>query len=242
MKKILMSAVGIAVALVIAYMPIQLQAQVNGEFTNVILVEGQSFVPLTNATELPNTMFALPPNFTPEDSDDGYGVIDLKNSGSNFRFEFNGERATEIYVSVNGFLTFKRPPNLPAKNPKALFWDANNFPVNIIAPFWGDHFYRDDEDFFQNGYVQSKLLWKIDTLPTTQRVLTIEWRNLNINWRLGTDSLKASVATFQVKLYESMDLYTMQGDIEFCYNTIGNNPNVTDTRVATKGADRKSVV
>ncbi len=236
MKKFLMSAVGIAIAFVIAYMPVQLLAQVNGEFTDIKLIEGQPFVALTNATELPNTMFALPPNFTPEDSDDGYGIIDLRNSGHNFRFEFNGEKVTEIYVSVNGFLTFKRPPNLPAKNPKALFWDANNFPVNIIAPFWGDHFYRDDEDFFQNGYVQSKLLWKIDTLATTQRVLTIEWRNLNINWRLGADSLKASVATFQVKLYESMDLYTMQGDIEFCYNVIGNNPNVSDTRVATKGA------
>lgn len=72
------------------------------------------------------------------------------------------------------------------------------------------------------GFTQTLILVKVEgTAPN--RVMTIEWRNLNINIDkilarvpVDQDKLKSSIGTFQLKLYETTN------DIEFHYGTVGS--------------------
>jgi hypothetical protein len=237
MKKFLITAVGIVMLIAVSVSP-SLFSQVNGEYKSITIVENQTYTELApNKTVIPNTAFALGPNYIQEDSDDGYFRVNL-----GFDFEMNGEVFNQAWIGVNGFITLTPPPFLPAKNVNALFLDANNYPVNVIAPFWGDHYYRDAEDFFTNGFVISEISYKVDTIDhgngVLQRVFVVQWKDLNINFRLGNENVKSSVANFQLRLYESLDAFSYQGDIEFAYGTVGptNRPDITDTRVITSGS------
>lgn len=236
MKKYLITAVGIVVLIAVSVSP-RLFSQVNGEYKSITLVENTPYEELIEKTIIPNTQFALGPNYIQEDSDDGYHRVDL-----GFEFEMNGEIFNQAWIGVNGFITLSPPPFLPAKNVDALFLDANNYPVNVVAPFWGDHYYRDEEEFFTEGYVISEISYKLDTIHhdggKIQRVFIVQWKDLNINYRLGNENVKSSVANFQLRLYESLDEFSYQGNIEFAYGTIGpiNRPDMTDTRVITTGS------
>lgn len=229
MKKVLLS-VAVAGMLVMALIaPQTLKAQVYGEFSSIELVENTPYEYLQNGNVI--TYFALPPTYNVLDKDDGYAKVDI-----GFPFEFNGEVYTQAWVSTNGFITFTEPPYLPARDPNALFLDANNYPTNVIAPYWGDHYYRDETDFFTNGFMPTQISYATQQVDANQKVFIVEWKNLNINYKLNGQVIKSSVGTFQLRIYESTDAYSKQGDIEFAYDIIGNNPYVEDNTVVTKGA------
>lgn len=236
MKKIFLTAVGIAMIVMILSISQTAIAQVVGEFKSITLVEGKPYEEI-NVPPINSNLFALPPNYIGNDRNDGYVRVNL-----GFEFEFNGEIFTQAWICVNGFITLSPPPNLPAPNPQALFLDANNYPTNVIAPYWGDHYLRNETDFFQQGFVPSSISYttitETDDQGKPRKVFIVQWKDLNINYLLDGQPVKSSVGNFQLRLYESTDAFSRQGDIEFCYGTIGpkNRPDITDTRVITRGA------
>ncbi len=236
MKKFLITAVVIAMFIAVSVSP-SLFSQVNGEYKSISLVENTPYENLIDPIVISSNQFALGPNYITMDKNDGYHRVNL-----GFDFEMNGEVFNQCWISVNGFITLTPPPFLPAKNENALFLDANNYPVNVVAPFWGDHYYRDELDFFIEGYVPSEISYKLEEITLddgkVQKVFAVQWKNLNINYLLDGESVKSSVGNFQLRLYESLDLFSNQGDIEFAYGTVGprNRPDITDTRVITTGS------
>ncbi len=176
------------------------------------------------------------------DWDDGYVKIPI-----GFSFEFNGEVYDHAFVNVNGFITFGRmdngrliePPLLmeATRTPnEAFFNDDPSYPVNVIAPFWGDHYYREKNSNF-NGYLESEISYLTKDFDAEgHKVLIIQWKNININYLLNGEKIKSSVANFQVRIYQSVDLYSRQGDIEFCYGQVGGNKNTTDDRIIVKNS------
>lgn len=237
MKKFLLSAVMIAVIAFIVNLPQTAIAQVFGEFNTITLVENKPYDEFSDGTLIPANLFSLGPNFNETNKKDGYYRVNL-----GFDFEFNGEIFNQAWICVNGYITLSPPPFLASPNPQALFLDANNYPTNVIAPFWGDHYYRDESDFFQQGFVVSGISYKtvseFDDEGNERKVFIVQWKDLNINYMLDGEAVKSSVGNFQVRLYESYDPYSRQGDIEFAYGSIGprNRPDITDTRVITRGA------
>ncbi len=236
MKKFLFTAVGVAIICFMSYTSPKAIAQVYGEFKSITTVNNVPYEEI-KGTAISPSLFALPPNYIGNDRNDGYYRVNL-----GFDFEFNGEIFNQAWICTNGFITFTPPPNLPAPNPDALFLEANNYPINVIAPYWGDHYLRDSTDFFTRGFVPSSISYQtIDTVDkdgVAFKVFIVQWKNLNINYKIDDEDVKSSVANFQLRLYGSRDQYSKQGDIEFCYGTIGpkNRPDITDTRVITKGA------
>lgn len=216
MRRLFFLATGIVLLMMAVFPGKQLKAQVFGEFEGIQLVQ-RPFEFLQGGTAIPYQKFVVPPNNT-LDLDDGYAEVQLP-----FPFEFNGEVFTKVWININGFITFGKvningtlegPPSLIAgtKNPDALFYDDPSYPVNVIAPFWGDHYYRPDSVLFK-GYAPTTISYKSE--PDK---FIIEWKNLNINY---FPDYKASVADFQLILYKSTDPYSAQGDIEFRYGTVG---------------------
>ncbi len=221
-------------------------AQITTEFSNIEIrqanyqdIKGNPLTVVVDEDDIIKT----PMSSRTKDLDDGYVKVPL-----GFKYEFNGETYEYIYVNVNGFATFGRmdngrlvePPLLLStiKNaPNAFFNDDPSFPVNVLAPFWGDHYYREENSNF-DGYLPSEISILTETDANGFMTFTVQWKNININYLLGTEKIKSSVANFQLKIYQSTQLYTRQGDIEFCYGQIGGNINSNDTRVITN----KSVV
>ena len=204
---------------IIALSSLTLKSNVPGEFMSMELVD-KDYTPIVGGTVLEDVDFILPPNI--QDSDDGYHRIDI-----GFPFEYNGEVYTELWICVNGFVTFDRPNFLPQTNPRGLFRDLpSTYQQNVLAPFWGDHIYRNVVDQL-NNYVKTTISYRGDADK-----MVIEWKDLNI-----MDKTKpSSIADFQVILYRSDDPATPQGDIEFAYGQVGGNPLTTETTVVTKGA------
>ncbi len=215
-------ALGLGILLGLLLTMQQTKAQIYSEFDPIDVSAVGSYENLTADAELLPTNFTMPPT-NQQDLDDGYAKITFSKG---FEFEFNGEIFREVWVCINGFITFNERPLVPAKNPRGLFGDAVSYPRNVIAPFWGDHVYRtsDDED---DGYLRTRISYRQDADK-----LTIQWKNLNIN----DGSIKSSVGNFQVILYKSTDLNTLQGDIVFAYGPVGGNPNDPGTIVVTKNA------
>jgi len=210
---------GLVVALVAITSSFTLKSDVPGEFRSLHLVE-KNYQPIVGGTVLEHLDFTVPPNI--QDSDDGYHKISL-----GFPFEYNGEVYTDLWICINGFVTFDSPNFLKQANPNGLFSDLpSTYQQNVLAPFWGDHIYRTDVDGLQN-YARTRIIYKRDADK-----VTIEWRDLNIN----NKSLPSSIADFQVILYKSDDTATPQGDIEFAYGQVGGNPLTTATDVVTRGA------
>ena len=203
----------------IALSSLTLKSNVPGEFMSMELVD-KDYTPIVGGTILEDVDFILPPNI--QDSDDGYHRIDI-----GFPFEYNGEVYTELWICVNGFVTFDRPNFLPQTNPRGLFRDLpSTYQQNVLAPFWGDHIYRNVVDQL-NNYVKTTISYRGDADK-----MVIEWKDLNI-----MDKTKpSSIADFQVILYRSDDPATPQGDIEFAYGQVGGNPLTSETTVVTKGA------
>jgi hypothetical protein len=176
------------------------------------------------------------------DWDDGYVKVPI-----GFSFEFNGEIYDNVFINVNGFITFGRmdngrliePPLLmeATRTPiEAFFNDDPSYPVNVIAPFWGDHYYREKNSNF-NGYLESEIAYLTREVDQNgHKVFIIQWKNININYLLDGEKIKSSVANFQLRIYQSVDLYSRQGDIEFCYGQVGGNKNSLDDRIIVKNS------
>lgn len=178
-----------------------------------------------------------PPLLQVSDPDDGYSRVPI-----GFNYEFNGTTYTNVYISVNGFITFDAPRNLPQNNPEALYLNnPTTFQPLVIAPYWGDHYYRNITDLpngYQPGAIKYQTIQNVD--GNGNRAFVVEWNNININYddpqNPGND-VQSSVGNFQVWLYESTDPNSDQGTIEFAYGQIGpTNPQVTGQRVITTGA------
>jgi hypothetical protein len=183
--------------------------------------------------------FTLPPTNV-NDLDDGYAYIAFP---PQFRFNFNGIAHTGIYVSVNGFAVFPASTGatklVPAKQSVGLFTNSASYPDNVLAPFWGDHYYRTSADFGQ-GYMASEISYvfdvdrdeNCDTIKPARPCLVIQWKNLNIN----DQAVNSSVGNFQVRLYLAGATENYQGNVEFAYGQVGGNPNTSNTTVVTRGA------
>lgn len=167
--------------------------------------------------------------------DYGYKIIDLP-----FAFEFNTVQYNKIAVNVNGFVLFVPDGNTPQltgiENPTSLFTGGITAP-NVVAPFWGDHFYRLNE--FQ--YMPSQIVTKDEVIPArsgvvgaTERRFGVEWRNININ----NETLPSSVGNFQVFFYQANNGIpgNAQGDIEFAYGQVGGNTATPLNTVVTRDA------
>lgn len=241
MKRLFKIVIAMLTVLTITGITTQLKAQVYGEFDTVRVIQS-IYTPLpapdgqNGVVDLPKTAFKKIGS-NDVDPDDGYALIDI-----GFDFEFNGEIYNKLWINVNGFVTFGRkennvvlqPPLLAPKDQEGLFLDANSYPVNVIAPFWGDHYYRDIVDLNAANFKPSVIRYKTDG-----EKLIIEWKDLNINYRYEGKSLKNSIGNFQLVLIKSQDPFSKQGDIEFHYGTVGGNTRLEptdDTRIVTKGS------
>jgi hypothetical protein len=235
MKRFKKVAVGLAAIASLTAVSPNLQAQIWTEFQPATLITGVPYAELNDneKTVIPREEFILPPA-NEVDYDDGYYQVDL-----GFDFEYNGEVYNSIFINVNGFVTFSKyeknqynqivridPPMVPAVDAEALFIESSSYPVNVLAPFWGDHYYRNVLDE-KNSYLASEISY----LKETDKFI-VQWKNLNINDK----NQPSSVANFQLIIYKSTSLYSAQGDIEFCYGGIGGNPNSPNTVVVYKDA------
>ncbi len=226
MKRNFLIAVGLVIILGIMFSLQPLKAQVYGDYDTIRIRTLTPFVELgPEKTIIPESAFGLPPNWN-QDLDDGYSYATGIDIG--FPFEYNGEIYTKLWVCVNGFVTFSPPPFYPAKDPEGLFVKSASYPINVLAPFWGDHRLRTEDERF-DGYMPTEISYYLDA---QEGVFTVEWKNLNIN----DQNVKSSIADFQLKLYKSKDPLSAQGDIEFCYGQIGGNIYDPGQLVVTKGA------
>lgn len=243
MKQFLKFVVGLAMLLILAYPASKLQAQVLGEFTSIEIVDGVPYTSIEGDTNVVviGENFALPPNYLTKDLDDGYyGGTGNAGVPLGFQFEFNGEIYDRIFINVNGFVSFgqidegvlKQPPflALATKTPNALFFEDPTYPVNVLAPFWGDHRYRTIAESF-NGFAPTEVMF----VAKTDRFI-VEWKDLNINYRLNGEVIKSSVANFQLIIYKSVYPFSKQGDVEFAYGQVNTNNDSGDSRVVTQGA------
>ncbi len=236
--------------LVASFVSFNANAQVTSEFSNIISVradyvdiQGESWAKDINEE---TDLVEIPISSGKLDLDNGYVKVPI-----GFDYDFNGETFDHVFVNVNGFITFGRMENGVLNEPpyltvttmqpvKAFFQDDDSYPVNVVAPFWGDHYFRNEEMSFQ-AYKQSFISYgtvkEIDEYTGLENdIFVVQWKNLNINYLLDNEKVKSSVGNFQVRLYKSTDQVSGQGDIEFCYGQIGGNEKVTDTRVITNGA------
>jgi hypothetical protein len=181
------------------------------------------------------------------------GVVDPDNGVAGpipigFDFDYNGQTYNQIYVSVNGWISFRNPLTTGSAgffgdDPYSLF--NNTRPNLTVAPFFGDHYLRtpgfDTEDpsgrLYTPSFVRYVLRQGTDGAvgPDT---LVVEWENLNINYRFDpTDpdnpfanpanvrAQATSIGTFQVYLIENdstAQCLARQGSIEFHYGPVGN--------------------
>jgi len=234
MKRYFWLAVVIAVLFGVAIGPQQTKAQVYSQYKEVTIVKA-SYETLDDYTELDPFLFALPPNFTPMNRDDGYYKQPIPLP---FKFEYNDEIYDQIWVNVNGFVMFTMPgvipPNIAPDYNGALFVQSNSYPNNVIAPFWGDHYLRTNQDKITNKYLPGHIRYGWKEYKPGKLVFIIEWVDLNIM----DERVQSSVATFQVRFYQSEDLYSYQGDIEFCYSRTGSpdlDPTVGDLVIIRGG-------
>jgi hypothetical protein len=204
------------------------QAQIYVEFESPVKKGNRPYTPLqTGATVYTANNFTVPPNIDP---DDGFAAAQLP-----FPFEYNGTVYNWILINVNGFVMMNPDGNVPlgvvGQNVPARLFDGSQFPRNVIAPYWGDHFFRIGGSA-QPGYMPSQVLTGIVTIGG-RRAFCIEWRNLNINDK----TLPSSVGNFQMYMYEQTVVPgNSQGDIEFAYGQVGGNPNTPLTTVITRNA------
>lgn len=189
-------------------------AQVYSEFEPPVNVKKGSYTDLVNDVYIPHSSFTRVSSAI-NDTINGYAQIPI-----GFEFEFNGNSYSNLWVCVNGFVTFNNPLSLAQDLPDGLFtFDDARFQNNVIAPYWGNHCYR----------ASSRISYKHEENNT---ILTVQWQNLNVNSPIDP----TRVASFQVKLYKSTDASSKQGNIEFCYSSVGMNVG-TGAAVGIKGGN-----
>lgn len=258
MRSLLLGAV--AGLCITAFGASSVDAQIYTAFTNTIV--NKPYTPLgAGKVVLPADNFRVGQTPGTIDHNDGYYYnngtygVNFANLGApGFEFEYDGKRYGGVNVNVNGFISFGSTLFLGSDMPENLF--RKDPPNAVVAPYWGDHYYRTIDDI---SFIPSEISAEINTVTDEItgdpiRVLTIQWRDLNINYNFDpanpTDPLSpnkapqpSSIGNFQVKLYESAPLNTAkrgkQGDIEFHYSTVGNPqvPGVVKTSGAAIGIE-----
>jgi hypothetical protein len=239
MKRYLASAFGVAIFFLLAFGLQPLKGQVWGDFEKqVVIVPNAPYVDIDNMGSLPiNPSYFIAPDNGLTDRDDGYYILNFQPSW-NFQFEFDGQVYDKVWVSTNGFITFTAPPLYKTKDPNRLFTANADLPWNVVAPFWGDHYLRIQQEVI-NGFRQGSISYLYDN---TEGCLTIQWHNLNVNYPIYDNEgiykepNKESYADFQVKLYKSVIAYTAQGKIQFCYGqATGLNVKVQGSSIGLRG-------
>lgn len=256
MNKILLIAVSVAVFFGLAMSTQPLKAQVFDEFGITTVVRGLPYQELGSGDSksvIPANSFIFPPSETgtARSRDDGFFEVALP-----FEYEFNGEIYTSVWICVNGYVIFKPanellPSSVVPKNglfnfADYFFYFNASYPKNLMAPYMGDHFLRTGDDNILsppgNKYTNSEISTGESDLDSDNEpdVFTVQWKNMNINYddpASGTpvDGIKSSVASFQLKIYKSVDEYSKQGDFEFCYGLVGTD-QTSLREVITEGA------
>lgn len=240
-KQVFIAAAVVLCSIVIGAVEGQAQ-QIFNQFGQPELVVGRPYRDLDRCAAsllaknvLPPSAFVLPPTNT-NDLDDGYATVNIPSPDV---FNYNGQIFSRFYVSVNGFITFDGTKLVPAKQSSGLFINSASYPDNVVAPFWGDHRLRTSANIAA-GYMPSEVSWAIDvdrdencdTIKPVRRCLIVQWKNLNIN----DQTINSSVGNFQARLYLGDQATNYQGDIEFSYGKIGDNPYTLNTTVVTRGA------
>ena len=238
MKYRVLMAVGAALGIAFGASTQQAQADVTADFRAAVVNCNRPYTPLVQKTVLNPDDFRLPPQLGPSDPinrDDGYVRVTLP-----FQYKYNGVTYSDVWINVNGFVMFTntQPPNLPADDPNSLFTASQ--PVNIVAPFFGDHFYRKGTGTpGENGFLASEISYGTVQVGT-RNAFVVQWANLNIN----NESIASSVGNFQLYLYQSENLipqnFDYQGDIEFAYGQIGGNGSTVITQGASIGIKGES--
>ncbi len=235
--KVRNSLLGGVALLLFAATAVPMQAQIFRYFTSEMGNEQYTSLPLSR-TPLAVEDFVDPATRL-ADPDNGYYYkngrfgVDL-----GFTFEYEGQRYTRIQINVNGFVLFGNQPPLLASNiPTRLFNNAE--PNTVIAPFWGEHYYRGDNQRDQNNqlFLESEIAVMNQVSANGVNNFVVEWRDLNINYFFDANNpedplspdasvKRSSVGTFQLKLFESAPVgqpkQFEQGDIEFHYSTVGD--------------------
>lgn len=235
MKRYLTTAVGIAILMFIALSVQPSNAQVYLDFGTIKSVQSETYTPLTGATVLLPNDFKLGTDAfgnPKSDRDNGYYRFDVP---TGFQFEYNGELVTQIWICVNGFITFKQPEKTQTIFNQRLFERDNGYPQDVVAPYWGNHYYADGDDVAK-GFVPGQIAYKFANDLSS---LTIEWKNININLQnlepIPETNIPKSYASFQVILKKSTDPQTAQGDIEFAYGLTAGDPNASRLQGAAIG-------
>lgn len=250
MKKYLKIALGVMLLLGLS-LPATLQAQVYSEYDLPIKsafrgdqrVQYYDITAEATSQEVYINQFFLPPNESVVDKNNGYAKIPI-----GFTFEFNGTPYNEVWVCINGFITFvssgNYPPFVPSIDPLGLFISSSSYPDNVVAPFWGNHYYRTADDNagktpgVDNLFTPSKIHYLNYTASDGHKIIIIQWKDLNVNYIDPVDAhaVTSSVASFQVVLHEQIDGNTKLGDIEFAYGPAGANLNITrESKLITYG-------
>lgn len=264
----------IAAVLGVSTIPYDASAQIYTKYDNTIV--NKVYTPNgAGRTRLNSLSFRRAnPNGTPfpgVDKDNGYYFNTVDNRfgislPAGFEVEFNGQRYTRVQVNVNGFVQFGDPATIGTDSARILF--ESQSPNAVVAPYWGDHFYRDDDDA-NLGFVESEISYQI-TQETVQgvgnvQVLTIEWNKLNINYKFdpadpnnseaaNVAPQRTSIGTFQVKIYQAIPTGSLnrkqaglekvdpRGNIEFHYSTVGDPlvPGIIKTSGASVGIESEA--
>lgn len=239
MRKKIYGALG-ALALSLTMLVQTSTAQIYGEFDTVRVVQ-ENYAPIVGGTVHPSTDFKSGDlgigGVT--DKDDGYKKVALP-----FTFEFNGDNYDEVWINVNGYVQFLKPGVFPLTLPQKLgtrlfTYDNSSVAYNVVAPFWGDHYYRDGGDI-SSSFTPSSIITQ-----SSGTVFTIEWRDIQVNRdiaNLANTNLQSSIANFQVKFYKSTINSSKQGDIEFCYGLVGNNPRLPSSSTIVEVITKNSSV
>ena len=131
----------------------------------------------------------------------GFSHLDESVSASialGFPFKYYGGTYSEIYVSVNGFLSVGE---LPPSSFENLRFPSQANPNNLIGVFWDDLTLNTNQGqvYYQTG----------GTAP--HRYLVVQWVNLAQVWESSTD------LTFEAVLFENgnihLNYFTMVGDL-----------------------------
>lgn len=207
-------------------------AQIWEEYT--LSIQSLPYEPQTNqGVQIPRSQFRDLFAPTVVDPDNGVaGPIDI-----GFPFEYNNQIYTQIYICVNGWISFQNPGAYITDDPLSLFQGTR--PNLTIAPFFGDHYLRtpvnDDYDQSLRPYSPSTIRVVKRPYDSTRNVTIIEWEDLNINYQFDPTRINdpfapianvkpqaSSVGSFQAWLIEGPQGRTSrQGTIQFHYGAIG---------------------
>lgn len=219
----------------VAILPSTLYANLESQFADPV-ISTADYVPLVagqgGVTTIPASQFFEYNNFGQStgviNRDEGYARYQFDDDFGTYTF---GTLITdEIWISVNGFITFQAPNRQDAFDSDGLFIDnPTNFPENVAAPFWGNHVYRTSAE---TNYTPSSVLVAED-----DEKITVEWKNININEPVSsTITNPSSIANFQVIIYKSTFQGTTQGNLEFAYGLVnGSSGQIVVTEGASIG-------